>query len=82
MFLASATVLLIVPFKYVAAFLLFDLFIRELEFRKEMVKRFITFLKDRWNTVPAAPVVVLPFAYDESTSTNQKEKINNKQSKK
>ncbi|XP_020534678.2 uncharacterized protein LOC105633378 [Jatropha curcas] len=80
--LASATILLIVPFKYVAAFVLFDLFTRELEFRREMVKKFITFLKDRWETIPAAPVVVLPFEYDESTSTNRKEKINNKRSEK
>ncbi|XP_040366662.1 uncharacterized protein LOC112176229 isoform X4 [Rosa chinensis] len=65
--LSSATVLLTVPFKYVLAFLIFDLFTRELEFRREMVKRFIDFLKERWDTVPAAPVVVLPYGSNEST---------------
>lgn len=61
MLLSSATILLIFPFKYVLAFLIFDLFTRELEFRREMVTRFMNFLKERWDTVPAAPVVVLPF---------------------
>ncbi|KAE8670205.1 hypothetical protein F3Y22_tig00112205pilonHSYRG00063 [Hibiscus syriacus] len=46
-FLTSATILLIIPFKYV----LCDLFTRELEFRREMVKRFLSFLKERWLTV-------------------------------
>ncbi|KAG4209602.1 hypothetical protein ERO13_A03G211100v2 [Gossypium hirsutum] len=70
--LSSATVLLIVPFKYVLAFLLCDLFTRELEFRREMVKRFLAFLKERWLTVPAAPVIVLPFEDEESKSLNQR----------
>ncbi|KAA3482205.1 DUF639 domain-containing protein [Gossypium australe] len=70
--LSSATVLLIVPFKYVLAFLLCDLFTRELEFRREMVKRFRAFLKERWLTVPAAPVIVLPFEDEESKSVNQR----------
>ncbi|XP_065869833.1 uncharacterized protein [Euphorbia lathyris] len=78
--LASASILLIVPFKYVSAFFLFDLFTRELEFRKKMVKKFMTLLKERWETVPAAPVVVLPFESDELTSENQKRKIDSKQS--
>lgn len=65
MLLSSATILLIFPFKYVLAFLIFDLFTRELEFRREMVTRFMNFLKERWDTVPAAPVVVLPFGSDE-----------------
>ncbi|XP_057976503.1 uncharacterized protein LOC131163780 [Malania oleifera] len=59
--LVSATILLIVPFKYVLAFLLFDIFTRELNFRREMVRKFMRFIKERWDTVPAAPVVVLPF---------------------
>lgn len=63
--LSSAMILLIFPFKYVLAFLIFDLFTRELEFRREMVTRFMNFLKERWDTVPAAPVVVLPFGSDE-----------------
>ncbi|GLT85948.1 hypothetical protein SLE2022_041150 [Rubroshorea leprosula] len=71
--LASATILLIFPFKFVLAFLICDLFTRELEFRRKMVKRFISLLKERWATVPAAPVVVLPFEDDESTSLNQRE---------
>ncbi|XP_021286870.1 uncharacterized protein LOC110418460 isoform X1 [Herrania umbratica] len=70
--LSSATILLIVPFKYVLAFLLCDLFTRELEFRREMVRRFISFLKERWDTVPAAPVIVLPFEGEESRSVNQR----------
>lgn len=69
--LSSATILLTVPFKYVLAFLIFDLFTRELGFRKEMVKRFMSFLKQRWDMVPAAPVVVLPFESDESRSEPQ-----------
>ncbi|KAL6010739.1 hypothetical protein ACLOJK_001181 [Asimina triloba] len=43
----AATVLLIVPIKYVLAFLLFDLFTRELEFRREMVLRFMSMLRER-----------------------------------
>ncbi|TYH85708.1 hypothetical protein ES332_D02G287300v1 [Gossypium tomentosum] len=70
--LSSATVLLIVPFKYILAFLLCDLFTRELEFRREMVKRFLAILKERWLTVPAAPVIVLPFEDEESKSVNQR----------
>ncbi|KAA8545536.1 hypothetical protein F0562_020320 [Nyssa sinensis] len=62
--LLSSTVLLVVPFKYILAFLLFELFTQELKFRREMVMKFISFLKERWNTVPAAPVVVLPFEGD------------------
>ncbi|WCJ18260.1 hypothetical protein M5689_000629 [Euphorbia peplus] len=77
--LASASILVIVPFKYVASFLLFDLFTRELEFRRKMVKKFMTLLKERWETVPATPVVVLPFESDELTSKNQKRKIDSKQ---
>lgn len=69
--LASATILLVVPFKYVLVFFTFDLFTRELEFRKEMVLRFSKLLKDRWETVPAASVIVLPFANDEKGSTHQ-----------
>ncbi|KAL5787470.1 hypothetical protein ACOSP7_004419 [Xanthoceras sorbifolium] len=71
-FLSSATILFIVPFKYILAFLLFDLFTRELEFRREMVKRFMTLVKERWDTIPAAPVVVLPFESDESKAANQR----------
>ena len=66
MLLSSAIVLLTVPFKYVLSFLIFDLFTRELEFRREMVKRFIDFLKARWDTVPASPVIVLPYGSNES----------------
>ncbi|EEF33761.1 conserved hypothetical protein [Ricinus communis] len=79
MLFASATILLIIPFKYVAAFLLFDFFTRELEFRREMVKKFMTLLKERWDTLPAAPVVVLPFENDELKS---KEKVDKKESEK
>ncbi|XP_059448210.1 uncharacterized protein LOC132179465 isoform X3 [Corylus avellana] len=75
--LSSATILLVVPFKYILAFLLFDLFTRELEFRRKMVKKFINSLRERWDTVPAAPVVVLPFESEESRSeTETKEMVN------
>ena len=66
--LSSATILLIVPFKYILSFLLFDMFTRELEFRREMVKKFMKFLRERWHAVPAAPVSVLPFENEESRS--------------
>ncbi|GMN46992.1 hypothetical protein TIFTF001_016177 [Ficus carica] len=70
--LSGATILLTVPFKYVLAFLIFDLFTRELAFRKEMVRRFMALLKQRWDMVPAAPVIVLPFEGDESRSVPQR----------
>lgn len=66
--LSIATVLVIVPFKYVLACVLFDQFTRELEFRKEMVIKFKALLRERWEMVPAAPVLVLPFVNEESTS--------------
>uniref|UniRef100_A0A0D9V8A8 Uncharacterized protein n=1 Tax=Leersia perrieri TaxID=77586 RepID=A0A0D9V8A8_9ORYZ len=59
--LASSAVLLVVPFKYVLAFFIFDQFTRELEFRREMVKAFMNFVKERWESIHAAPVVVLPY---------------------
>ncbi|PIA31164.1 hypothetical protein AQUCO_05200040v1 [Aquilegia coerulea] len=68
--LLSASILLTVPFKYVLAFLLLDAFTAELKFRREMVIKLIDILKERWNTVPAAPVVVLPFDSDETGSQN------------
>lgn len=37
-----------------------------------MVKRFIALLKERWDTIPAAPVIVLPFESDESKSMDQR----------
>ncbi|KAH9611890.1 hypothetical protein KSS87_015555 [Heliosperma pusillum] len=69
--LSSATVLLIFPFKYILAFFIFDAFTRELEFRREMVLRFRKMLKERWETVPAAPVIVLPFESVEKGLMNQ-----------
>ncbi|XP_077248842.1 chromosome-partitioning protein, putative (DUF639) isoform X2 [Tasmannia lanceolata] len=68
--LCAATTLLVFPFRYILAFLLLDLFTRELEFRREMVMRFMSFVKERWATVPAAPVVVLPFDGDEPGTEN------------
>ncbi|KAK9134904.1 hypothetical protein Syun_014234 [Stephania yunnanensis] len=67
--LSFAVMLLIVPFRCVLAFFLFDLFTRELEFRKETVTRFMSFLKERWNTVPATPVVVLPYESNDGTES-------------
>ncbi|CAN4110653.1 unnamed protein product [Withania somnifera] len=75
--LFGATTLLIVPFKYIAAFLIFDAFTRELSFRRQMVLRFMSFLKERWETVPATPVVVLPFEDDESNAPNQRKESSN-----
>ncbi|KAJ4963357.1 hypothetical protein NE237_023296 [Protea cynaroides] len=74
--LSSATVLLIVPIRYILAFFLLDLFTRELEFRRDMVMRFMSFLKERWDTVPAAPVVVLPFESEKRGPVNtEKSKV-------
>lgn len=73
--LSSAIILLTVPFKYVLSVLIFDFFTRELKIRQETAKRFLKFLRERWDSVPAAPVVVLPFDNDElkSSSTKLKE---------
>ncbi|KAL0412731.1 UNVERIFIED_CONTAM: hypothetical protein Sradi_1474800 [Sesamum radiatum] len=72
--LLGSTVLLLVPFKYILAFVIFDLFTRELEFRRQMVVAFMSFLKERWDAVPAAPVVVLPFE-DKESATEQKTQV-------
>ncbi len=71
MLFSSATILVVFPFKYILAFFLFDLFTRELEFRREMVKGFIKLLKERWDMVPAAPVIVLPFESEQSRSETE-----------
>lgn len=76
--LSCAAILLIFPFKYVVAFIIFDLFTRALEIRKEMVKSFMSLLKERWEMVPAAPVVVLPFESEETKLTNQKKETSRK----
>ncbi|KAL7125072.1 hypothetical protein ABFS83_14G091200 [Erythranthe nasuta] len=70
--LLGSTTLLLVPFKYILSFLIFDLFTRELEFRRQMVEAFTTFLKERWDAVPAAPVVVLPLVEEESKALQKK----------
>lgn len=74
--LSAATILLIVPFKYILFFVLSDFFTRELDFRKEMVRRFMNFLKEWWATVPATPVVVLPYECecDSAESADQSER--------
>ncbi|EPS71721.1 hypothetical protein M569_03034, partial [Genlisea aurea] len=59
--MAGSVVLLLVPFKFVAGAVILDLFTRELEFRRKMVAAFVAVVKERWDMVPAAPVVVLPF---------------------
>ncbi|GFP87118.1 hypothetical protein PHJA_000855500 [Phtheirospermum japonicum] len=77
--LFGSTVLLLVPFKYILAFVIFDSFTRELEFRREMVIAFMSFLKERWDAVPAAPVVVLPYENNESgTVQKKKQDVDNK----
>ncbi|KAI3497482.1 hypothetical protein L1887_40117 [Cichorium endivia] len=72
--LFGSVILLTIPFKYVLSFLILDLFTQELKFRKEMVIKMISFLKARWDTVPAAPVSVLPF--DEEDAKTQKKETN------
>ncbi|KZV50432.1 hypothetical protein F511_35705 [Dorcoceras hygrometricum] len=71
--LLVSTVLLLVPFKYTLTFVIFDLFTRELEFRRDMVVAFMRFLKERWDTIPASPVAVLPFE-EEADTLQKKEK--------
>jgi len=71
--ISSATILLIIPFKYIFSFLLFDMFTRELEFRREMVKKFRSFLRERWHTVPAVPVSILPFENEDRSEIYLKE---------
>ncbi|XP_071729872.1 uncharacterized protein [Rutidosis leptorrhynchoides] len=73
--LLGSTILLTVPFKYVVSFLILDLFTQELKFRKEMVVRLKSFLKARWDTVPAAPVSVLSF--NSSTNSEREKDIKN-----
>nr|XP_043627378.1 uncharacterized protein LOC122598993 isoform X2 [Erigeron canadensis] len=70
--LFGSTVLLTVPFKYVLSFLILDLFTQELDFRKEMVAKLKSFLKARWDTVPASPVSVLPFDSNNSDAKREK----------
>ncbi|MFS7996126.1 hypothetical protein Hanom_Chr12g01126191 [Helianthus anomalus] len=72
--LFGSAVLLIIPFKYILSFFILDLFTRELEFRKETVKKFKRFLRARWDTVPATPVSVMPFKPD--TLNRNKERNN------
>ncbi|KAG6491431.1 hypothetical protein ZIOFF_052774 [Zingiber officinale] len=67
--LAAATFLIVMPFKYVSALLIFDLFTRELEFRRETVRKFRSFVRDRWGAIHAAPVVVLPYENPETVSS-------------
>ena len=67
--LASSAVLLVFPLKYVLAFFTFDLFTRELEFRREMVKASMSFLKEQ-----CPPVVVLPYEGAESSPKTLPEK--------
>ncbi|CAJ2649161.1 unnamed protein product [Trifolium pratense] len=76
--LTWSAILFTVPFKYILSFLLFDMFTRELEFRREMVKKFMKMLRDRWHAVPAAPVTVLPFENEESRPEVSLKKIENK----
>ncbi|KAK1668621.1 hypothetical protein QYE76_056780 [Lolium multiflorum] len=66
--LASSAVLLVVPFRYIMACFTLDLFTRELEFRREMVAAFISFVKERWESIHAAPVIVLPYEGDAENS--------------
>ena len=75
--LFGSAVLLTIPFKYILSFFIFDIFTRELEFRRETVKKFMRFLRDRWETVPATPVSVLPFKSNDADPVIQKKERNN-----
>ena len=57
-----------VPFRYILAVSTLDLFTRELEFRREMVAAFISFVKERWESIEAAPVIVLPYEGDDNSN--------------
>ncbi|KAL8151810.1 hypothetical protein V2J09_021618 [Rumex salicifolius] len=59
--LSTGIILLTVPLKYVLSCILFDLFTRELGFRREMAAKFTKLLKERWDTIHAAPVITVPF---------------------
>lgn len=59
--LVAGLILMLVPFRYVCLFLLLDQFTCELEFRRGMVIKLARQVQDWWETVPAAPVVVLPY---------------------
>lgn len=43
-----------------------------------MVKKFLSFLKERWITVPAATVIVLPYEDEDSKSVNQRSQTDNR----
>lgn len=75
--LGSAVTLLVVPFKYILAFFILDLFTRDLEFRREMVTKFMSYIRERWASVHAAPVVVLPYESDETKSITNGSKESN-----
>lgn len=64
--LSASIVFFMVPFRYICAFFLFDQFTRKLDFRKEMVKKFTIFLEEKWASVQASPVVVLPYVANDS----------------
>ncbi|KAI5003579.1 hypothetical protein ZWY2020_030739 [Hordeum vulgare] len=66
--LASSAVLLVVPFRYILAVSTLDLFTRELEFRREMVAAFKSLVKERWESIHAAPVIVLPYEGDDNSN--------------
>ena len=66
--LTWSTIFHTIPFKYILSFLLLDLFTWELEFRREMVKKFKKFLRERWHAAPCPPVAVVPFENEESKS--------------
>ncbi|KAL2635135.1 hypothetical protein R1flu_006614 [Riccia fluitans] len=51
---------LLVPFRYLLALFVLDQFTAELKFREESVRKFFSYLRDWWNTIPAAPVELLP----------------------
>ncbi|KAL3692831.1 hypothetical protein R1sor_006482 [Riccia sorocarpa] len=51
---------LLVPFRYLLALFFLDQFTAELKFREASVKRFFSYLRDWWNTIPASRVELLP----------------------
>ncbi|CAM6097741.1 unnamed protein product [Calypogeia fissa] len=58
--IALGVTMLVIPFRFLLAGVILDQFTFQLKFREKSVREFFTYLGDWWNTIPAAPVVVLP----------------------
>jgi hypothetical protein len=65
---AAGVAMLLVPFRYLVGLFLVDQFTNELKFREKSVKEFYGYIADWWNSIPVAPVIVLPHEKPEHTS--------------